>query len=81
MNGKLWPDASQERDIPEIDLQPVSNDAVVKREVGSFRYRDRFWYPPTTTTTTAAAAARSLSNFDSESDDDRVDIVTPAPGK
>ena len=66
-----------ESDIPEIDLQPEeSSDVEVnKRELGSFRYRDRFWYRPTEST-----ARRSSSYLDSDSDDEQVDIVTPAPG-
>ena len=75
-----------ESDSPGVDLQPAkpeNSDVVVKREIGSFRYRDRFRYLPTTTETKPAreTSTRSLSiNFDSESDDDRVNLVTPGPG-
>ena len=80
-----------ESDSPEVELKPESSEVLpktktndIKRDIGTFRYRDRFRYLPTTTTTTPAreTSTRSLSiNFDSESDGERVDLVTPAPGR
>ena len=67
--------------IPELNLHHgKGSDVLVKRDLGGSRFRDRFWYHQTATTTDPTR--RSLSNSsDSESEDDRVDIVTPVPGR
>ena len=59
----------EEEEEGSAEIYSLESGDIIKRDVGSFRFRDSFHY------------RRSSSNFGSDSEDERPDIVTPAPGK